>query len=199
MDTISPFFQNSPGIRHSMNDLIVHRGAQHKLKRFTGGRHVVALESGLRSGIVDHLTGGHFEVHGAGAFDGNLFHLLQHLPNQQAASPHLLQFRGGFTHDHRFSIAWPIFQTPSRADRHWRPRREPASRPSANNPAPDGFAGHTHPTAGGSLPRRRRPPHQFLTVQIAQLIHFRWAERDVVRGSAARALAASGQRAIIIL
>jgi hypothetical protein len=92
-----------------MDDLIVHRSAQNKPKRFPGGGHVITLKSGFGSGIADHLIRGYFEVHRAGPFHGNLFHLLQHLVNQQAAAPHLFQFGGGFSHDHQFSIARPIF------------------------------------------------------------------------------------------
>src|ERR1019366_4439341 len=102
-------FQDALRIRHPMDNLAIHRGTQHKLKSLAGGRNIITLASGYGSGIAHHLGGGYFEVHGSGPFHRNLLQLLQNLPHQQTAAPHLLQFSGGFANDHRFSIAWPIF------------------------------------------------------------------------------------------
>src|ERR1017187_10010366 len=63
-------------IRHPVDDLLVHRGTQHKLESLARRRHVVAFKCGLRPGIGDHLLGGHFEVHRADPLHRHLSHLL---------------------------------------------------------------------------------------------------------------------------
>ena len=171
--------QNPLGIRHPMDDLLVHRSAQHKSKRFAGGRHVIALESGLGSGIADHLVRGHFEVHGAGPFHRDLFQLLQDLPNQQAAAPHLFQFRGGFSNDHQFSnrLAESFRNTASGGSllASTSITRAPA-RPQILQNRPGLPLIRIQPLAD-HLFAIIFPPHQLLAVQIAQLIHFRRAKQ----------------------
>ena len=126
---MSPFFRTRFAIRHPVDDLAVHRSAQHKLERLAGRRHVVPFERGPRAGIGDHLLGGDFQVHGAGPFH-------RHVPSTSAGSAKpAVRCAASFPAQRRsferssVSIARQIvLKHNSRAARCWHPPQSSAAR-----------------------------------------------------------------------
>ncbi len=64
-------------VRHAMNDLAVHRSAQHKPVLLTRRRHIITFEGRPRPGVRHHLYGGDFQVPGCHPFHRDLPQLLQ--------------------------------------------------------------------------------------------------------------------------
>ena len=176
-----------------MNDLAIHRSAQHKLITLARRRHIISLERRLGAGIGDHLHRRDFQIPGARPFHRHVF-----------ISCRICQTSNPVRRI--FSSSAAVFRTIIRLHR---PANLSRTRDCGGSwLASTSITGRRIPEKFQHRPRlplvRSQPladhrlaivlaNHQFLPIQIAQAVHFRRLRSEVIKGTAARTLPASHQ------
>ena len=81
-------------MRQAVQDRVVDRGAQHLAERHRAEGGVVVDVAGLRAPLADHLVGERVELEQVDADVGRLLEAGEHLGDEAAGGPHLLDLGG---------------------------------------------------------------------------------------------------------